>query len=138
MREHTTPVETGEQNRTLKRIVSALEGAGVADARVEIGGRSWIIDGSLLRRALAAAVPSERPFTTQQAADLLNVSRPYLVRLLERGDIPFMRVGNQRRIERGALMAYRANRDTARIAALDKMMAIAEDAGLYGAEEPEP
>lgn len=74
-------------------------------------------------------VPIQRNLTTQQAADLLNVSRPYLIKLLEAGDIDFTTVGRHRRIKAEDLFAYKAARDQARSSAMDEL--IEKDADLY-------
>jgi excisionase family DNA binding protein len=76
-------------------------------------------------------VPAQREVTTQQAADLLNVSRPHLVKLLERGAIPFHTVGTHRRIRFEDVMAYRRQRSHARREALAEMAREAQQMGLY-------
>lgn len=73
--------------------------------------------------------------TTQQAADILNVSRPYLVRLVDTGAIPSHRVGTHRRIRREDLETYRLKRDAHRRSALRTMVNEAEEAGLYDRPE---
>lgn len=67
-------------------------------------------------------VPIKEMLTTQQAADLLNVSRPHLIKLLEAGAMDFTLVGRHRRIRAEDVFAYKAKRDAERAEALDDLM----------------
>jgi excisionase family DNA binding protein len=76
-------------------------------------------------------VPVGRELTTQQAADLINVSRQYLVRLLEEGRIPFTRTGKHRRLRIEDVLAFKAHRDRERGDALSELTNLSEEFGGY-------
>jgi excisionase family DNA binding protein len=76
-------------------------------------------------------VPVGQEMTTQQAADLLNVSRQYLVRLLDGGRIPFTKIGKHRRVRIEDVLAFKKGRDRERRAALDELTELSEDLGGY-------
>lgn len=75
-------------------------------------------------------IPSNTELTTQQAADLLNVSRPFLVKLLEEKRIPFRTVGKYRRVRFDDVMAYKQKDDEARAKVLDQLTAEAQELGM--------
>ncbi|BAZ01589.1 hypothetical protein NIES37_55920 [Tolypothrix tenuis PCC 7101] len=69
--------------------------------------------------------------TTQQAADLLNVSRPHLIKLLEQGELPYIMVGTHRRVKFEDLTKYKQERDSKRRQLLDELIAESQDLGFY-------
>lgn len=72
-------------------------------------------------------VPTHAELTTQKAANIFNVSRPYLVNLLEDGTIPFSKTGTHRRIRFQDLMSYRERRELESRAALDELISQAQE-----------
>ncbi len=75
-------------------------------------------------------IPIKQELTTSEAAEILNVSRPYLVDLLESGQIPFRKVGVRRRILSIDVMAYKKKIDAQRKAALTELAAQAQELNM--------
>jgi excisionase family DNA binding protein len=85
-----------------------------------------------LSQGLAITVaPHQTVLSTSEAAQLLGVSRPTLVRLLESGEIPFDKPGRHRRVRLADVVAYQQRFQRRRAAVLDQMVADGEEAGLY-------
>jgi excisionase family DNA binding protein len=121
----------------LRRILAAQKDGEVtlkvhepdSDSRVEVTLTPAMSDLflELLRHigkgSAVTFVPIQEMLTTQQAADLLNVSRPHLIKLLEEGAMDFNLVGRHRRINAEEVFAYKTKRDAERSDALDELLA---------------
>jgi excisionase family DNA binding protein len=112
-------IEEGLRNRTLR-----LADLGGNQREIPEALRDLLLRGvSELRRGNRVSLLSfGRLLTTQQAAELLGMSRPFLVKLLERGDIPYEMVGTHRRIVLEDVLRYRRERSGRRRLALRELL----------------
>lgn len=76
-------------------------------------------------------IPMDKELTTQQAADILNVSRPYFIKLLENGTIKFRKTGTHRKVLMQDLIEYRNKRAENRHASIEEMSELSQELGLY-------
>jgi excisionase family DNA binding protein len=77
-----------------------------------------------------SVVAADGELTTQQAAEMLNVSRPYLIGLLDAGEIAYRKVGRHRRVKTRSLLEYLARDNPQRAAAASELTALSQDLGL--------
>lgn len=139
-------VDTDIVERAARRITEYLDGHPDDDL-IEALGEVGTQDALVIPRATVVMfaqildllaqghgvqiIPKEVELSTQQTADALNVSRPYLIGLLESGRIPFRKVGRHRRIRFDDLMDYKRQDDLSRRVAADKLAEFSEDLDLY-------
>jgi excisionase family DNA binding protein len=142
---HIDPIlPTGQDAQRAKDLRHALEHQDAASAplRVQLSGGATLDLPPIVSRLLmdileetaagnaVTLVPVETEITTQQAADLLNVSRPYLVTLVENGTLPARMVGKHRRLALCDVLAYKADHFAKRSKVLDEMLALDQELGL--------
>ncbi len=116
--------------------MTAVENARAQDRTLKIGDvkvSAHLVDlisdlfSIVARGETATLVPLSRKLTTQEAANLLNVSRPYLIKLIEQRVLGHEMVGTHRRLALADVLAYKSARSERRHAALKEMQDIAED-----------
>jgi excisionase family DNA binding protein len=138
-----TPVSApAEQHADIVALLEALAKAPIPDVLLADGAKMPLpesvlhllksVVGVLARGDAIALVPVGKELTTQQAADLLNVSRQYLVRLLEEGRIPCTKTGKHRRLRLDDVLAFKQTRNKQRKAKLDELTRLSEEARGYG------
>ncbi|MGA7236475.1 MAG: excisionase family DNA-binding protein [Bryobacteraceae bacterium] len=84
----------------------------------------------MARGNAVTVIPVHAELSTQEAADMLNISRPSLIQLLDEGKIDYRRVGTHRRVRFDALMKHKRQADTARRAALAELSAYDQEIGI--------
>ncbi|GKX57089.1 excisionase [Leminorella grimontii] len=87
--------------------------------------------GELAAGNAVQIVPVHAELTTQEAANMLNVSRPHMVKLLEEGKLPFHKTGRHRRVLFADLMAYKKARERESLDAMQALAEQAQDLGMY-------
>lgn len=127
----------------LEAVVRALEGTGTNlpqlvgpdGEAIELPERIQSLLVSIVENLRAgngvSVIPLHAELTTVQAAELLNVSRPYLIKQIEAGEVPHHMVGTHRRLKLVDVLAYRDRLEAQANEALDAMTAEAEELGLY-------
>lgn len=143
---HTTGTATSDTAREALRQLNHILATTAADSSVpvSVGTSPDIVRlprdiAEVLRDVLSNAaagtavgvIPMHAELTTQQAADLLNVSRPHIVKLMDSGVLPGRKVGTHRRIYASELQQYKHHRDLESRAAADELAALTEDMDLY-------
>jgi len=109
-------------------VLAALAlGLGVYVAFLLAGKKSTLEKARADARAEAEKATEILQSSRKEAANILNVSRPFLVRLLDRGEIPFHRVGTHRRLRVEDVLAYREQRAAARRAKLAELTRLSQD-----------
>ena len=133
----STPATEATQLRTLHRLAQnkSAKLVGNRGESVAIPPTVRTLLAEIVRNMEAGKsvsfIAEHRELTTQRAANILGVSRPFLVRILEEGKLAFPMVGSHRRVYLSDLPAFKANRDRARHQAIKRLAREDVAAGTY-------
>jgi excisionase family DNA binding protein len=116
-----------ERLRDLLAELAAAGGGAVVELPESAVAALVVVVDAMLRGDALTVVPRERDLTTQEAADLLRVSRPHLIKLLDAGEIPYHRVGSHRRLRLEDVLRYRERRDSERRERLSELTRLSEE-----------
>ncbi len=130
-----SPLLHGACEKSARAVISATHRATSGKTSAEdmtdlVDSLTGVIERTtelLLAGKQVRVIEDDEAMTTQEAADLLNVSRPHLVKLLEMGQIPQLpKVGRHRRVARTAVLKYKRTRDVQREAALKELASLSQ------------
>lgn len=138
---HELTVLPPEDDAAFRALVAEFATQGTPELALADGSRIRLPEqvAEVLRDVVAALAegqavtmaPQHTVRTTQQAADLLGVSRPTVVKLLEDGVLPFTKPGRHRRVRLSDVLAHRDRVRSERDADLDVLAALSQESGLY-------
>ncbi len=122
-----------QKNRSLRlRVIDAEQEKPIELPAVAVALLMDILEAMAAGRGITL-IPEDAELTTVQAAEILNVSRPFVIKLLEEGAISYRKVGKHRRIRMEDVMAYKNGIDAEREAVLDLLVADAQEQNMgYG------
>jgi excisionase family DNA binding protein len=123
------------QDRSPQRTIQIMKDSGLGEEEsIAIPASAFdLLIEVLTQMAQGNAVtivPLHAELTTQEAADILNVSRPYFVELLEAGKIPFRKVGTRRRVLCEDVLNYKKEIDSQRMKVLQELAAQAQELNM--------
>lgn len=141
---HLPTIEEAEEAKISSRALSKYASNDRLNMKIILNGNETedlILPGSAVNMLLEVLtemskgnamtlMPIDAELSTQQAAEILNVSRPYLVNLLEQGEIAFRKVGTHRRVMAKDVFDYKQRVDSERLKALDELAIQAQECGM--------
>jgi len=136
-----TALPSKEDSELAREASQAMSSTQPTELRVRIDGKELVLPHAATRLIhhlltemaqgnAVTLIPIHAELTTQEAADFLNVSRPYLIRLLEQKKMPFHMVGTHRRIRFEDLMTFKQEFEKKRRDAMDELARQAQELGM--------